>query len=120
MNIRIYMNAEGNEFAIAREGDQVMRAVTMPGIQYPTLEGEYEIEAQSDLAFIDEEVQEALELHIDYIDNCSDNIELECCNCLGTISPHESHSEIVLYAGDDEIGMIAAMHNDCDEAEQSA
>jgi hypothetical protein len=117
MNIRIYTNAEGNEYAIAREGDQVMQATTQQGILYPVLEGEYEITATSDLAFISEEIQEALELHAQHINNCNeDGIEFECCNCLATIEKSESHGEIVLYAGDTEIGMMAAYHNDCSEA----
>lgn len=120
MNILIYMSDDGNEFAIARAGDQVMRAVTMQGILYPHLEGEYEITATSDLALIAEEIQEALALRCDHIDNCcEDGAEFECCNCLRTIEKSEAHGEIVLYAGEDEIGMMAAYHNDCSEVEAS-
>lgn len=110
------MNDDENEFAICREGDQVMRATTALGIRYPRLQGEYEITATSDLAFIDEEIQEVLNLNVQYIDNCKeDGAEFECCNCLKTIEKSEAHSEIVLYAGEDEIGMMAAYHNDCSE-----
>lgn len=113
LKIQIYTNAEGNKFAICIPGNQVISVETITGILYPTLEGEYEIEAQSDLAFIDEEIQEALRLHIEFIDNCSENDELECCNCLETIEANELHVELILYAGEDEIGMVAAMHNEC-------
>jgi hypothetical protein len=116
MNIRIYSNTEKTEYAICREGDQVMRAVTATGIQYTRIEGQYEITATSDLAFISEEIQERLNLRAEHIDNCSeDGAEFECCNCLATIEKSEMHGEIVLYAGEDEIGMMAAYHNDCSE-----
>ena len=120
MEIVIYTNDARNEYAICCKGDQVMRAVTMPGIMYPHLEGEYEVIATSDLAFISEEIQERLNLQVIHIDNCSeDGTEFECCNCLKTIEKSEMHGEIVLYAGEDaigiEIGMMAAYHNDCSE-----
>lgn len=113
LKIEIFTNDEKTEFAIAVPGDQVMRAATIQGIIYPVLESENELEAQSDLAFIDENIQEALRLHIEYVDNCSETDEFECCNCLKTIESNELHAEIVLYAGEDEIGMVAAMHNEC-------
>ena len=114
LKVLIYTNNEKNEFAIAVEGDQVMKAETIKGIIYPNLESENEIEAQSDLAFIDENIQKALNLRVGYIDNCTENYEFECCNCLEKIESNEAHCEIVLYAGEDEIGMIAAMHNECE------
>ena len=118
MEIRIYTNDDRNEYAIACEGDQVMRAVTMRGIQYPHLELELNCNATSDLAFIPCEIQEALELNARHIDNCcEDGAEFECCNCLRLIEKSEAHGELVLFAGDEEIGMMAAYHNDCSESE---
>ena len=114
MDIQIYMNQDRDEYAIACGGNQVMRAQSRIGIRYPVLEGEYEITAASDIAFIDEEIQDLLELHWGYIQNCcEDGAMLEGCNCLVAIEKDEMHGEIVLYAGDIEIGMISVCHTEC-------
>lgn len=113
MDINIYTNHERTEFAIARTGDQTMRARTQIGIHYPICEGSFDVTAASDLAFIDEDIQEALELHVTTICGCSENTEMECSICDGSIELGESHNENVLFAGDIEIGMIDAYHEDC-------
>lgn len=111
--IHIYTNDDENEFAIRCDGDQVMRAQSVLGINYPHFKEVHNITSQNDLAFIDEKIQEALRLRIDSVDNCDENTEFECCNCLGAIKPNELHSELVLYSGDDEVCMVAAIHNEC-------
>lgn len=116
IKVQIYTNNDHDEYAICINGDQVMGAETVRGILYPHLEGEYEIEAQSDLACIDENIQKALALSMRWIDNCcEDGAEFECGMCLNPIAAGEMHLEIVLYAHDNEIGMVAAYHNDCEE-----
>lgn len=115
MNIRIYTNVQKSEYAICCEGDQVMRSATAAGARYPELQGQYTICCEGDLEYIDKAIQEALKLRCDDIDNCCEDAEFVCCNCLKTIEKSEAHGEIVLYAGDEEIGMIAAYHNDCSE-----
>lgn len=111
--IHIYTNDDGNEFALRCDGDQVMRVQSVLGINYAHHKEAHNITSQSDLAIIDKKIQEALALHIDCVDNCDENTEFECCNCLGVIQHNELHCEVVLYSGDDEICMVAAMHNFC-------
>ena len=115
IKLNIYTNDDKNEYAISISGDQVMRAETTHGINYPHLEGEYEIEAHSDLAFIDNKIREALKLHIDHIDNCCEVTTFKCCYCYEIIKAEELHCEFVLYAGGNEICMVAAYHNECPE-----
>ena len=117
INIQIHMNSSKNEYAICVEGDQVMRVETVSGIFYPLME-KYEIEAQSDIAFIDEKIQTALALSLEWVDNCcEDGAELECDTCSNPIPAGEIHSELVLYALGTEIGIAAAYHNGCTQEE---
>lgn len=113
--IHIYTNDDENEYAIRCDGDQVMRVQSVLGINYPHFKEVHNITSRSDLALIDEKIRASLKLRIDCIDNCDENTEFECCNCQGAISPNELHSESVLYSGDDEVCMVVAMHNDCND-----
>ena len=115
MKIEIYTNNDKNECAIAVKGDQIMRAATVRGIFYPHFKYEYEIEDKDDFESVDPDIKNALRLHIENIDNCSENFELVCCTCQCNIDANELHLELVLYAGEDEIGMVSAMHNECED-----
>ena len=115
--IYIYTNDDKTEFALRCDGDQVMRAQSALGINYTGFKEVHNITSHSDLALIDTKIRASLELHIDNVDNCDENTEFECCNCLRAIKANELHSELVLYSGDDEVCMVAAMHNDCNDVE---
>ena len=113
MQIRVYTNPEETEYAVACEGDQVMRATTARGINYPRLEGEYHLGYDAKIEVLPAAAVAALDLKIDIIEG-SDTYTAVCGICGRETS--SEWIEISLCAEEDEICQIGQMHYDCSEA----